>query len=753
MYSFDIFDTLITRRTAAPTGIFMLMQERIKRDGTYPAFLADNFYELRTGAERLARAHARSEGKREITLDDIYRALSTTTCITAKQQEALKAFEIESECVNVLGIAENVGKVKALLTQGERVVLISDMYLGETGIRRILEQVDPIFHEMPLYVSSDYGVTKGSGELFQIVKNRENADYAEWVHYGDNVSADIAAAQKLGIQAVRVAVEEVKEYEQPEKDLYHQVSVGISRYLRSGGMKSVAGEIGCSLAGPILYLYIKWVLEQSLEKGIDRLYFVARDGWILQQIADRIIQMERYPIQTSYLYGSRKAWRMPAYDGSLENFDRILKWSNMDEVLCLRDLAEVFQLSVEELQAVLAGGSGELGEEKKLLRKQKENIYRQLRENEEFRKDLVRRQQNNRSLVIGYLQQEMDVSDERFAFVELAGTGFTQKCLAGLMGDFYQGEIKNFFFKLDAIQENGQCVFLNFFPDSLKRSYMLELLCRAPHGQTAAYIEKAGRIEPVLEAEEAERIRAYGLEEYRDGVLSYAEHMERTWMGNDMPGMLRIGMVREYLETIAQKPPQRIADFFCHMPFSSGGRNRTVIEFAPPVTQKQLRRIYFWREEENLRNIYHGNSLDYALAVSPKAARYSEKCKAYRTSALGKRLVGWHRYLRTRQKPHQAYFCPWEVLHGDVVIYGAGKVGRAYVKQAGKKEAKCKSLLWVDANYAKLQEEGLAVVSPEEIRKHTFDRIIVAVSKSAARQEIGCMLGEMGIKAGKIYYG
>lgn len=752
MYSFDVFDTLITRRTAVPTGIFMLMQERIKRDGAYSAFLADNFFELRTGAERLARAQARSEGKQEITLGDIYRALSTAACMTVQQQEALKELELETECENVLGIAENIGMVKELLAQGRRVVLISDMYLGEKGIRRILEQADPVFHELPVYVSSDYGVTKGNGELFRVVRERENAEYADWVHYGDNASADIAAAQKLGIQAVRVAVEEAKEYEQPGKDLYHQVSVGISRYLR-GGLKSVAGEIGCSLAGPILYPYMKWVLEQSLEKGIDRLYFVARDGWILQQIADRIIQIEHYPIQTIYLYGSRKAWRLPAYDASLEKFDRILKWSNMDEVLCLKDLAEVFQLSVEELQAVLAGGSGEIGEEKKLLRKQKENIYRQLRGNEAFRKDLVQRQRNNRRLVIGYLQQEMDVSDDRFAFVELAGTGFTQKCLADIMGDFYQGEIKNFFFKLDAIQENGQCVFCNFFPDSLKRSYMLELLCRAPHGQTAAYREEKGRIEPVLEPEEGEQTRAYGLEEYRDGVLSYVEHMERTWMGNAIPGMIRIGMAREYLETIAQNPPQRIADFFCHMPFSSGGRSRTLIEFAPPVTRKQLRRIYFWREEENHRNIYHGDSLDYALAVSPEAMRYSEKCKAYRKSAIGKWLVGWHRYLRTRQKPREAYFCSWEVLHGDVVIYGAGKMGRAYVKQAGKKKAKCNSLLWVDANYAKLQEEGLAVVSPQEIREHTFDRIIVAVSKSTVRQEIGCILGEMGIEAGKIYYG
>lgn len=58
MYSFDIFDTLITRRTAAPKGIFMLMQGIMRKTGGYPPFLTENFYELRVGAEELAWQYA-----------------------------------------------------------------------------------------------------------------------------------------------------------------------------------------------------------------------------------------------------------------------------------------------------------------------------------------------------------------------------------------------------------------------------------------------------------------------------------------------------------------------------------------------------------------------------------------------------------------------------------------------------------------------------------------------------------------------
>ena len=46
MYSFDIFDTLITRRTATPEGIFLLMQENMKKGGRFDPYLTANFYEV-----------------------------------------------------------------------------------------------------------------------------------------------------------------------------------------------------------------------------------------------------------------------------------------------------------------------------------------------------------------------------------------------------------------------------------------------------------------------------------------------------------------------------------------------------------------------------------------------------------------------------------------------------------------------------------------------------------------------------------
>lgn len=754
MYSFDIFDTLITRCTASPKGIFMLMQEKIRQTGGYDSYLFENFCALRTGAEELARIHAaKSHGKQEITLDDIYRALATTACITDRQQEQLKELEVNTECSSVFGIQKNIALLKDLRNRHEKVVLISDMYLGEKNIRSILCQVDPVFADLPLYVSSDYGKTKGSGGLYKLVQSIENADFSDWVHYGDNEKADIQSALKLGIKAIHLPPEEVKEYEQPQKDVYHQISVGVSRYVRGLGEESAACETGCSLAGPLLYPYVRWMLNESAKRGINRLYFVARDGWILKRIADRIIRSEMPGIQTHYIYGSRKVWRLPAYEGSVEDFDRLLKWSNLDEVLCVRDLAEVFQLSVEELCSFLPKGYGKNIGEQQLSGFQRDNICRQLRENEAFRNYIIESQMEKRKLVIRYLQQEIDFSDDRYAFVELSGTGLTQKCLAQIIRNFYTGEIKNFYFKLDSIQEEGQCRFINFYPSNMKRSYMLELLCRAPHGQTEGYREEAGKIVPVLEQEEGRRIQEYHMEEYQNAVTAYTEHMQYAFIRNDLQNAVKMDIAGEYMEVIAVNPPERVAEYFRHMPFSSGGRKKCVVEFAPCITKKQLRKIYFWHRGENFREIYRGNSLDYALAISDRSEKYKEKCQKFRDMKAGRWLAEWSRYLRTHQKPGTDYFCPWELLKGNIVIYGAGRVGQAYVKQAGQRYAQCQSLLWVDSSYDRLQGSRMDVKSPEEVRNHSFDRILIAVHNDKARLEIWDRLREMGVEAGKIYYG
>ena len=67
---------------------------------------------------------------------------------------------------------------------------------------------------------------------------------------------------------------------------------------------------GYTVAGHILYSYVDWILKQAVGRGINHLYFIARDGFILKQVGEIIANTKGYDICMHYLYGSRSSWRI-----------------------------------------------------------------------------------------------------------------------------------------------------------------------------------------------------------------------------------------------------------------------------------------------------------------------------------------------------------------------------------------------------------------------------------------------------------
>ena len=212
LYSFDVFDTVITRKTATPQGIFLLMQRELVNKKSYndiPEFIRQNFCELRIGAEKMARYHYVRNAIEDIKINEIYEALKTTGFLSDSQVERLISLEKHMELQNVVPIKKNIDEIKRLKSENKSVVLISDMYLDNTFIKTMLLSVDEIFKEIPIYVSSDYLKSKSSGNLYKIVSRKTGSDFGDWKHIGDNVPADILAPQKLGIKVQKYDYEEL----------------------------------------------------------------------------------------------------------------------------------------------------------------------------------------------------------------------------------------------------------------------------------------------------------------------------------------------------------------------------------------------------------------------------------------------------------------------------------------------------------------------------------------------------------------
>ena len=203
--SFDVFDTLVTRKVATHRGIFALMQEALADENLLPGLLRrvrKGFYDMRWYYERVAREHWQKDNREDITFGEIYKCLGEAEELSEELLQGLMKLELELEGRNLVGIEENIWQLKKLLASGHRVILISDMYLGEKEIRSLLVTVDEVFCDIPIYSSADMQKGKWSVNGYKLVRQREKLDIFHWVHTGDNKGSDIGRAKELGIKTV-----------------------------------------------------------------------------------------------------------------------------------------------------------------------------------------------------------------------------------------------------------------------------------------------------------------------------------------------------------------------------------------------------------------------------------------------------------------------------------------------------------------------------------------------------------------------
>lgn len=750
-YSFSVFDTLVTYTTATSQGLFAIQQECLQKDKKFvgiSAYVRMNFYELRMYAVELAKSRYIKEGVEDVTLKQIYEAIGTTGNLSMSEQQDLMELERSLICRHTVGIDKNIRYIKYLLENGQKVVLISDTCLDVATIRKMLLHIDKSFAQLTIYTSAECKKKKYTGNLYRLVQKMEGVEYSQWIHCGQDGYADIQMPSAVGIQTKSFSYKELKPIESQcisahEDDSALQLQIGAARNARLLCGLEGAASMGATIAGPIIFPYVQWILNECGRMGIHRLYFIARDGYLTKKIADILIQAWNLDISTYYIYGSRRAWRMPAYDGKKGRLQRLISWSTPEKVKSLKVLATILQVRGDELLSFLPDNYLNLDEE--FSYKTLCGIVFYLDEQIAFREFLLEKMAGKRKLVVDYLRQEVDVSDEKFAFVELDGGGLTQECFAYLMGSVCEYEVRTFYFKMDRLNFIRTGSAYNFFPSQMKGTLVLEMICRAPHGQTEGYRNVAGNIMPVLKDGEGEVILAHGYNDYVEGVKAFT----MQYMSN--VSAVSIKWALQYMRFIIERPDTETLDFFAEIPNSVTGMEKHVLAFAPRLTRNQIRNIFLLYPEKSWKNYYEGTDLDFAqLRCTDKEKKKIEFYQKHRDIIVKRFECLWHRpMVKTVKYGMQLTGFPYRLLGHDFVIYGAGKFGREVYKAACVEG--CNIIGWVDKNYAKLLADGVTVTgTPESLLTLDYDKILVALLDTDISKDVQQKLIKMGIEEEKI---
>ncbi len=535
-YSFDVFDTVVTRSVSRPSVIFLLAGRNAPDPMTPVEFAA-----VRVAAERAAEEKAPG---RQATFDGIYKELSQLTGWNDERLGVVKAAELDLEISLSHGLPETLLAIKNVRRSGDSVLFISDMYLPSDAIITLLIKSGAWEEGDRLYVSCECRTSKREGGLFRHVLNEEGLRPEELIHCGDNELGDVQRARENGVQAKLVRPAAINSYEQV-LDRYCDVTMGISALLAGNGcvarLHALSSDdharaleaVACSVAAPILTAFAGWILNEASRRGIRRLYFVSRDGYVIKDFAEALAATMDCPPEIRYLYGSRQAWRSVAMTHA-----GVVDFSWAFEATASVTVSVVFErlgTSPSVAEALLElWGYAAADWSRALSLDELRDLKEHFESSDEVRTRIAAAVSSRKDAALAYLKQEGLFDDSSWALVDLGWHGSLQTTLSSLLRENGGSCELGLYFGLRSRGPTGptndQCAAYAFdvdregsevpVPDLL---YLMESFCTAPHGTCTRYEFSDGRYRPVFRDGHGPELAEWGLDSVHAAYRRYLD--------------------------------------------------------------------------------------------------------------------------------------------------------------------------------------------------------------------------------------
>lgn len=306
--SFDIFDTTLIRKCGLPKNIFYLLACRL-----YPDDIAkrESFLLWRRRAEQVASA---CNPAKELTMADIY----TSNDLIGFNEYTIDSLIESEKMLESENLIANPA-VKRVISEkrnaGYQICFISDMYLDSTFLASVLRREGCMKDNECVYVSCELNARKSSGRLFDVINNELSP--SEWCHYGDNPISDVKMPLKKGINAAKVdtgftSVEKKIQMKSDKLRDSYALSIlsGLSRAARMKDGNDSFVTIASDYVVPAYIPYALSILKDAQQRGIEQLFFLSRDSYILMKICQSLLT-DSTNISLKYLFVSRKSLSLP----------------------------------------------------------------------------------------------------------------------------------------------------------------------------------------------------------------------------------------------------------------------------------------------------------------------------------------------------------------------------------------------------------------------------------------------------------
>lgn len=297
--SFDIWDTVLRRRChpdVCKLQALQLVLRQFTPDIQVRWRQAEKLLRLRLRIERRLARKARWRGQSaEYTFEQVWQQLwRTISRLTPAEhmQRAAASCELEFALECRLSFVDSDWLQLRTSVVTSTVIFLSDFYMGEAWLLRLLQHHGVQDQFVRGFVSCDWQAAKYDGRLYARVRQHMQLGDRHWVHVGDNRHSDVRMAAAQGVEGLLFQPEEGHALRQLQERRFQLRLNDVPAYwalLVDNGAIDDAQALGRHYS-PLFAGFAAWLLQQARESGATRVHFFTREGEFFSRLYQTWLQ-------------------------------------------------------------------------------------------------------------------------------------------------------------------------------------------------------------------------------------------------------------------------------------------------------------------------------------------------------------------------------------------------------------------------------------------------------------------------------
>jgi len=380
-----------------------------------------------------------------------------------------------------------------------------------------------------------------------------------------------------------------------------KASLDVDALFEGKGYNDSFRMVGVYLIAPIMYSFVNWVVDNAIKNRCERLYFLARDGYLMYCVAIQICEERNIDIELKYLYCSRYALRSAWYHIDIEEslryiclggthvtFETVMNRAGIktDKIM---DMARLLGYALEERRLSYP--------ELALLREKLANCP-------EFINIVSDNARHKYPQAIAYLEQEGLYDLKKKALVDSGWTGSMQK----VIGDLTRADnLTGFYFGLYEypleVERNTYNTYYfapkgNIFRKAYFANSLFECILSSKQGMCVGYTDYNAVSYPILEQENNPNYDR--IVDIYEIIMTFAKRVENNKISYPKSAKIFSKMFRLFMGY----PTGKEAEFFGGYIFCDdliGERDQTV---AAPLTLNDIKDNRLLKRAINLKKLY-----------------------------------------------------------------------------------------------------------------------------------------------------